>query len=142
MSSMVSDRKPVDRNRVALAAERLSLYADLKERKNWRYVWDKLVEYGWHEEPLIVRSLVGAPAEWLREIGHVPPEDTLADLAAAGSGLEVAYTDGSIRRIMPEDMPLIAMIVETLRLFPGSSIAVDGAEIGRRRWPRRKETTA
>jgi len=85
-------------------------------------------------EPEIYRALVGAPADWLRGVGVEPPEDTLVDLWQEEKGLEVAYKDGTVRRIYAEDMPLLACVVEAMRLFPGSTLATQAEEIGEKKW--------
>jgi len=134
----------IDPRRLAKACELLSRYASDGDAEKWRGIYENLVKLGWHEAPEVTGALVGAPAEWLREIGLEPPEDALVRLKEEGAlGLEIAYRDGSVRRIDSEELGLIALVIEAMRLFPGSSLATEMEAVGQRRWGRnRQEVTA
>ena len=129
----------VDRDRLTKAANLLSQHQHDADHAAWRIVFGHLVTLGWHEDQEIGRVLLSAPPAWLRDEGIEPPEDVLVRLREEGvAGLEIAYKDGEVRRVPAEDLGCLALVIETMRLFPGAALADGFEKEGKERWPKMK----
>ena len=87
----------------------------------------------------IREAVLSAPGEWVRDEGWIPPEDSLIDMALQSDnvvGLEIRYKDGSGRTVPKEDLCLLALVVEAMRVFPGSELAISYEDAAVERWPK------